>query len=116
MPVDSPRRENTFGKAVLTGPADVIHDLVSTVFNDGVTNARGDRIEHFIPRGAFPFALAASSGAFEWEENPIRIGYLIECRRTLGAIAPARAGMLRIPLKLLYLARHLIDIREQPTR
>ena len=115
MPVNSPRRENTFRKAVLTGAADVIHDLVPPVFHDSIANARGDRVECFIPRGAFPFALAASSSAFEWEENAIRVGYLIERRRTLGAIAPARAGMLWITLKLLYVAGNLVDIREQST-
>src|ERR1044071_9635967 len=108
MPVNSPRCENTLRKAIFAWPANVIHDLVPPVFHDSVANTRSDRIEHFIPRSAFPFPLATSSSAFEWEENPIGIGYLIECRRTFGAIAPTRSGMLRIPLKLLYLTRNLV--------
>ena len=116
MSVDSPGSEDAFGKAVLTGPTDVIHDLVPSILNDSVANTRGDRVECFVPRGAFPLSLAASSRAFEWKENAIGIRYLVECRRTLGAVAPTRPRMFRIPLKLLHLARDLVDVREQAAR
>ena len=116
MPVDSPRRENAFGEAVFAGTSDVIHDLVPTIFDDGVANARGDRVECFVPGGAFPFSFATFSGAFEWIKNAIGIGYLVECRWTFGAVAPARAGMFRIAFKLLNFARDFVDIREQSTR
>ena len=76
MAVDSPRSEDAFGEAVFSGTTDVIHDLVTTVFDDGVANTRGDRVERFVPRCAFPFSFATLTGAFEWIKNAIGICYL----------------------------------------
>ena len=68
------------------------------------------------PRWSFPFSCAAFSGAFEWIKNAIGIGYLIECGRTFGAVAPARAGMFGIAFKLLNFASDLVDVSEQAAR
>src|ERR1051325_7095414 len=114
MTVDSPRRENAFSETVLTRAADVIHDLMTAVFENRITNARRERVERFVPRRAFPLSFTAFSCALEWKKNAIRIVDLIERRWSLRAIAPTRTGMFRIPLELLDLTGDLVDISKQP--
>src|ERR1043165_6129437 len=104
MAVDSPRRQNSLGEAIFARAANVVHDLMTSIFENGVANACSEGVECFVPGGAFPFPLAAFTGPFERMENAIGIGYLIECSRTFGAVAPTRTGMLRITFKLLNLA------------
>ena len=89
MTVNSPRGENAFRETVFARSADVVHDLMATVFDDRVANARGDRVECFFPCGAFPLSGAAFSSALQWIKNAIRIGYLVECGWTFGAVASA---------------------------
>src|SRR6185503_6807240 len=113
MTVDPPRGENTLGEAIFTGPSNVIHDFVTAIFHDCVANTRGERVESFIPRGAFPFSFTAFSRAFEWVKNAIRIRYLVECGRTFGAVASTRAGVFRIPLEFLNLAGDFVDVSKQ---
>src|ERR1043165_3226173 len=116
MAVDAPRCEDAFSETVLTGTTDVIHDLVTAIFDDGVANACGDRVEGFVPGGALPISFAAFAVAFEWIQDAVGIGYLVESCRAFGAVASARTGMFGIPLKLLHLAGDLIDVSEQPAR
>ena len=77
---------------------------------------RVNRVECFVPGGAFPLAGAAFAGAFERVEDAIGIGYLVQCRRPFGTIPSARTRVLGISLKLLHLAGDLIDVSEQSTR
>src|SRR5690349_21025629 len=113
MTIDPPRRENALSETILAGTTDVIHDLVSTVFDDRVADARGECVERFVPGGAFPFAFAASACTFEWIQNAIGIGYLVERGRTFGAVAAARARMFGIAFELLHFARDFVDVSEQ---
>jgi hypothetical protein len=64
-------------ETVFAGTAHVIHDFLTPVFDDRVADARGEGVERFIPRGAFPFSFAAFTGAFEWIENAIGISNLV---------------------------------------
>src|SRR5436190_6601469 len=41
---------------------------------------------------------------------------LIKSRRTLGAVAPARSGMLGVAFELLHLASDFVDVGKQTTR
>lgn len=116
MTVDTPRGENALGETVFTRAPDVIHDFLTSVFNNSRADAFRNRIERFIPRRTFPLPFAALARALHGIENPIRIGNLIQRRRAFGAIPSTRTGMLRIPLKLLHLTRDLIDISQQPAR
>src|SRR6185295_11587072 len=45
-----------------------------------------------------------------------RILDLVERRRALGAVLPARAGVMRVPLELPDLLRLAIDVRDEPAR
>ncbi len=94
----------------------MIHDLVTTVFDNRIANTRGDGVECFVPRCAFPFSFATLTGAFEWIKNAIGICYLVECGWSLRAVASARTGMFRVPLKLLNFASDFIDVSEESTR
>ncbi len=89
--VNAPGGEDAFGETIFTGPPDVIHDLVATIFDDRFANSRGDVVERFVPGGAFPFSFAAFAGALERIKNAIGIVNLIERCRTFGAVASARA-------------------------
>src|ERR1043166_548441 len=113
--VGSPRGEYAFGKTVFAGTANVIHDLVVSIFNDRFTNTPGDIVERRVPGCLFPFPFATFAGAFEWKENAIRIVNLIQRRRTFGAIAPAGSGVFGIAFKLLNFAGDFVDVRKQAT-
>src|SRR6185369_12050220 len=113
---DSPRRENAFGGTILAGPADVIHDFVSPVFDDCVPNASGDGIERLVPRGLFPFSFTAFTGTFQRKKYAVGIGYLVQRCRTFCTVAAARTWMFRIPLELLHLASDLVDVSQQAAR
>src|SRR5260370_42613794 len=49
-------------------------------------------------------------------QNAVRVGDLIQRRRTLGAVAPARTGVLRVAFKFLNFTGFFIDISEQSAR
>ena len=98
--INTPRSEYPFGKAILAGSADVVHDLVATFFNDCFSDSCRDRIERFIPGGAFPLSFAAFARPFQWIKDAIWISYLVKCCRTFGAVATARTGVFRIALEL----------------
>src|SRR6185503_312063 len=113
MPVNSPRLENAVDVSVVPGPAYVIHDFVTTVFDQGVADFRGEGFEHFIPRGSFPLTFAARADSLQREEYALGIVNLIDCRRAFGAVASARPGMQRIAFELLDLTCVLIDVGEK---
>src|SRR6185436_7400635 len=116
MTVDSPRCENAFSESIFTRTTDVIHDLVPAILNDCFADASRNVVERFVPGRLFPLAFAAFAGAFERIKDAIRIVNLVKRGRTLSAVTPARAGMLRIPFKLLNLTGDFIDVGQQPTR
>src|SRR5207247_4622542 len=116
VPVNAPRRENSFRESIFAGTPDVIHDLVATIFDDGFANARGDIVEDSIPTDAFPFTFTAFARALQRIKNAIGIGDLIQRRRTFGAITSAAPRILRIAFELLNLVGLFIDIGQQPAR
>jgi hypothetical protein len=114
--VNSPGSENAFCETIFARPPDVIHDLMTAVFHDRFANARGENVENFVPRCLFPFPFTAFTRAFQWIENAIGIGDLVERCRALGAVSPARARVFRIAFELLYFTGDFIDVSQQPTR
>src|SRR5690242_4752221 len=83
----------------MTGAADVIHDFVAPLLQQRFSYAAGDVIESFIPRDALPLSRAPLANALQRITNPLGIVDLIERGRSLGAISPPTAGMLRIAVE-----------------
>src|SRR5690242_1935161 len=92
--------------------ADVIEDLVAASLGQCCANTSSEIVEYFVPGHSLPFACATLTDALERIKNALRIIHLVECRGTLGAIAPAAARMGRIALELADAAGLLIDIGE----
>src|SRR5581483_4504884 len=69
-----------------------------------------------VPRDALPLAGATFAGAPQRVEDPVRIGDLVERRRPLRAVAPARARVLRVALQLSDLSGLFVDVREEAAR
>ena len=113
MTVDTPRREDAFSEAVFTRATDVIHDFIAAIFHDGFSNPCCDVFKRFVPTDTFPFSFTTFPGALQRIKNAIGIGDLVECRGTLGAVAPARSRMFGIAFKLLYFACYFVDIGKQ---
>ena len=97
----------------MTGAADVIEDLVTAVFLEGLADTRSEVIEHFVPRHAFPFALAACAYAAHWVRNALGIVDLVESRGPLGAIAPTATWMRRIAFELANTSALLVHVGKQ---
>ena len=116
MTIDTPGGEDTLSETVLTWPADVVHNLVPPVFDDGIAYAPSQFIQHFVPTYLGPFSFTAFSSAFERVKYAIGILDLIKRCGTFRAIAPARSGMLGVTFKLLYLASSLVDIGQESAR
>src|SRR5438045_98633 len=114
MTIDSPGRQDALSETVFAGPADVVHDLLFTILDDCLAYSISDRVERFVPRGAFPPTFASFAGAFERVQDAIGIGNLVESCGAFRAVASSRAGVFGIPFKLLHLARDLVDIGQQP--
>src|SRR6185436_16816519 len=115
--VDAPGMKNPLMiKQLMAGPADMIHDLVAPFFLQRFAHARSDVVEYFVPGRAFPFAFAALANAFQRIANPFGVGYLIEGRRSFGAVSAAAAGMLGIPFETANAMSVLFDKTQQSAR
>src|SRR6266705_1893590 len=113
--VDSPGGENTFGESIFAGAADVIHNLLTAIFDDGFAYSCRQLIKDFIPTNSLPFAFTALPGALQRVKYSIGISNLIERRRTFGTVAATAARIFRIAFELLNLICVFVDIGEQPT-
>ena len=92
VPVHAPAGQDPLGEAVLARPADVIHDLVRALPDDGRPDPARDVVErvvpaHLAPSGPAPRSPARLSGC----EDAVGVGDLVEGRGALGAVAAARA-------------------------
>src|SRR5205085_5249736 len=116
VPVDAPRREDALGVAVLARPADVVHHLVLAPLGARLADTPRDVVERLVPGDALEAVLAALADALHRVEDAVGIGDLVERRRSLRAVPPARAGVLRVPLELPDLERLLVHVREEPAR
>src|SRR5690349_11022880 len=114
MTIDAPCREDAFRESIFTGTPDVIHDFVTTIFDDRFTDSRREIIEDCIPTHLLPISCAAVADPFQRIEYSIRIIDLIQRRRTFRTVAPARSRVLRIALELLNLICIFVDVSEQP--
>ena len=76
----------------------------------------GDVVERLVPAHALPAVAAARARAPQRIQDAVGVGDLVERRRALGAVAPARARVLRVALELAHLQRLAVDVGEQPAR
>src|SRR6185295_12629191 len=67
--VNAPGREDALGKAIFTRTADVIHDFVTAILDDGFANSSGNVVKRGVPSRLFPLACAPFAGALEWVKN-----------------------------------------------
>ena len=94
-----PRNEGSAeNRELMTRPADVIHDLVAPFFLKRFTHARRDVVDYFVPGRTFPFAFAALA-MLKRIAKSFGVGYLIEGRRSFGAISPRLPGCSGLPSK-----------------
>ena len=114
--VESPRLNHAIGVPVFAGPTHVIHDLAAPVFRDGRAHTRADRVEHFIPGDALPFALTAFTDTLERVQNAVGIFKLIRRDHALGARAAPAAWMHRVALDLADVERVLVDVGKDAAR
>jgi uncharacterized protein YigA (DUF484 family) len=114
--VDAPALQHAIHVAVVTRAADVVHDLGLAPFDECAPNLRRERVEHVVPAHALPLARAARTNALHRVEHAAGVLYLIERRRSLGAVAAARAGVERVALELLDREVLLVDVGHEPAR
>ena len=113
VPVDAPRGEHALGEPVLAGAPDVVHDLALPTLVDRGSDAGRDVGERLLPRDAHPLPLAACPRPLERVEDAVGVHDLVQRGRTLGAVAAAGAGVLRVPLELAHLERVAVDVGEE---
>src|SRR5512132_2581795 len=117
VPVDAPGVRNPLMiEQLMARPADVIHDLVASIFFQRFTHPCRDVVENFIPAHSFPFSFSPLSHPFQGITNALGVGDLIECRRPFGTVASAAAGMLGIAFKSSDAHRFLVDETEETAR
>src|SRR5262245_33570369 len=114
--VDAPRLEDPVRVSVFSRAADVIHDLVPTIFDDGFPDAAGNVLERLLPRDLTPLAGPAISVALERVQDAVGILQLVRCDDALCAGPAAAAGMDRIAFDLPDREALLVDVREDAAR
>ena len=112
--VRAPRLQEAVGEPVLAGAADEVHDVVRAPGGERRVEALGERVEHVLPAHPLPLARAARADPALRVEDPLRVVDLVERRRALGAVAPARARVVRVALELLDLEGLAVHVGEQP--
>ena len=111
--VDAPGGQHALGVPVLAGPADVVHDLVRPPADDRPADAPGDVVERLVPGDGLPLPPPRAPARAKRVEDAVGIPDLVQRRRALGAVAPARAGVLGVALELAHLERLRVDVGEQ---
>src|SRR6185503_16430256 len=81
--------------------------------DDRLADARGDVGHRLVPRDALPAVLAALPGALQRVEDAVGIVDLVEGRRPLRAVAPARARVLGVALELTNFERLAVHVGQQ---
>src|SRR3982750_1438936 len=112
MSINAPRGQNAFRESIFAWAADVIHDLLSPLFDVGFSDSAGDVIKRLVPTHLFPTPPAATSCALQWMKNAIGVMNLIQRRRSFGAVASARTRMFGIAFELLNLTGSFVDVSE----
>src|SRR6266498_1657700 len=116
VPVDAPAGQHPLGEAVLTWPADVVHDLVGPPFLERAADAAGDVVQGLVPAHLDPAALAPGADPFQGVQDAVGVGDLVEGGRSLGAVAAPRAGVLGVALELADLQRLPVHVTDSPAR
>src|SRR6266850_3170529 len=117
MPVDAPGvKDPLMIEQLMARPADVIHDLVASIFFQRFAYSCRDVVENFVPAHSFPFSLSPLSHTLQGITNALGIGDLIERRWPLGAIASSAAGVLRVAFESADAQRFLVDETEEAAR
>ena len=116
VPVEPPCLQHAVRVAVLAGTADVIHDFVPTVLENGFPDSRCDVVERLTPRHLAPFSRTAFAVAGQRIEDAIRILDLVRRDDAFGARAAAAARVHRIALDLPDRQLLLVDVCEDSAR
>src|SRR4051794_22956905 len=69
--VDAPRLQNSVDETLVSGPANVIDDLVTRVLLQGFADPGRDVVEGLIPRDLLPFAIAATALSFHGIQDAV---------------------------------------------
>ena len=113
--IDAPGGDGAVGEVVFAGPAHVVHDAVASPGSALAHAARNVR-ERFVPGDALPLALATLPDPFQRVEDALRVVGLVVRGRPLGAVAPARPRVLRVPFELPDLEGLPVHVGEEPAR
>ena len=98
---------------VFAGPADVVDDLVVTVFVERFGDPAADVLERFFPGDRLELTGPARAAALERREDALVVLDLVDRRGPLGTRPSTTAWMDRVAFELLDLAGRLVDEREQ---
>ena len=112
--VHPPGQQEALREAVLTGPADVVDDLVLAVLDDRRPDPSRDVVERVVPADPLPVAAAALPGATQRIQDALGVVDLVDRGRPLGAVATARSRVGRVALELLDRHVRLVDVGQQP--
>ena len=52
MPINTPGRQDSLRKAILTRAADMIHDLIAAIFDNSFSNTTGNVVEYLVSGAA----------------------------------------------------------------
>src|SRR5262249_23217649 len=110
VPVDAPRLQHALDVAFMSGPADVVDDLVTPSFLQSLADACRDQLDSLLPADRLPLAFAARADAPQRMEDTIRVIDLVDGRRPLGTEPAATRGMDGIALELADRVRLLVDV------
>src|SRR5437762_4433216 len=115
MPIYAPGAKHTLHIAIVTRAPDMIHDLVTTVFDDSCADFGGECIQYLIPGSAFPFALSTFATTFQRVEDAFRIIDLVDGSRAFSAVASPAAGVIGIALEFFDTTGFLVHVGHQTT-
>src|SRR5271156_1406256 len=111
--VDAPCLQGALHDEVVTWAAYMVHDFFAAIFLEGFADARAESFQHFVPRGARPFATAARTVTLHGIEDAIGIVNLGDRRRAFRTQASATGGMFRVAFELIDPAGFFVDVRQQ---
>src|SRR5215510_9125672 len=117
MSVDTPGVQDPLViKQLVARTADMIHDLIASILFQRFAYSCRNIVENFVPAHPLPFSLSPLSDSLQRITNALRIGYLVQGRRPLRAVASTAAGMFGIAFEAPDAQRFLVDETEKTAR
>src|SRR5713226_788183 len=113
--IHAPRPQHALHVTIVSRSANVVHDFIAAILNNGGPNFAGEGIQHLIPRSTLPLALSTLACTFEGIEDAFGVVDLVDGGGTLGTAAPAAPWVIGIALEFFDPARLFIHVGQQPT-